>query len=145
EQGYRPLWHTFDTGQDELADLLAQAGAGREPVGAAYLRARSLVGPARSESFRESVRALAALCGAEPEPITGRITPSAWRDLDPGERYPTASMIGVEVIVPRERAEALLAGHRDAFLRRGAFLFRSRQSGDGPDFLSQRLGLLPTE
>jgi ankyrin repeat protein len=144
EEGNRPLWYAFDTGQDELAALLVQAGAGREPVGAAYVRARSLAGPARSESFREAVRALATLRDAEPEPITSRVTQSDWRDLGPGGRYPTASMIGVEVIVSREQAESLLAEHRGAFLRRGSFLFRSRRYGDGHDHQSQRLGLLPT-
>jgi ankyrin repeat protein len=142
EAGVRPLWYALDIDEDELADLLIEAGAGKDSLSQAYLEARSMPERAVSEAFQAVVREVAAICGSEPKPLTGRPSRFEWLQSRSRTQLPTGPTLGVLFSVTGETAEALIAAHQDEFRKRGAFLLlNSPYTGEFNDDRPQ-LGLL---
>jgi ankyrin repeat protein len=138
--GIRPLWYALDTGEVELADLLIAAGAGKDSISAAYLKARSMPERAAGAAFQAVVHEVASLCGSEPSPLTGR--PSRLERLRARDRLPIAPTLGVLFSVTRESAEALIDAHQDEFRERGAFLVLNSLYTGEFDYSRSQLGLL---
>lgn len=143
-RGCRPLWYAFDTGQNELAELLIEAGAGEDPISAAYVNARNFPNLARGEEFQELVQHVAGLCDAEPKPLTTSPTHQDYQTLHRGGPFPNGPTIGAAFSVARERADELIAKHQEDLRRRGAFLVITRKYVNNYNFNSQILGLVPT-
>ncbi|SIO61328.1 Ankyrin repeat [Singulisphaera sp. GP187] len=142
--GNRPLWYALDLGQPEIACLLVEAGAGRDFVSAAYLKARTLARAARAPGFRAQVEAFAGRYGLEPQPWTDRPTRRDFQRMRQSGELPTGPTIGAQFHTTRDVAEALLAEQED-WRRRGAFPVRTSCYGDDFDFERQTIGLLPTD
>ncbi|MEO6811195.1 MAG: ankyrin repeat domain-containing protein, partial [Isosphaeraceae bacterium] len=145
ERGNRPLWYAFDTGQDELAELLIEAGAGGDPISAAYLNAKDFPNRAKGEEFQELVRKMAGLCDAEPKPLTTMPTHKDFQTLHRDGPFPTGPTIGAAFNVPRERADELIHAYQEELRRAGAFLVITERYTGNFDFNRQVLGLVPTD
>ena len=144
--GSRPLWYALDLHQPEIADLLVKAGAGKDFMSVAYLKARTFAKAVRAPEFRAQVDALAMRCGVKPQPWTDRPTRRDFlrmRQSRSGE-FPTGPTIGAQFHTTRDVAEAVLA-EQETWRRRGVFPVRISSYGEDYDFERQTIGLLPTD